>query len=290
MAQNSAIHVSQPSDFDSLNFSSSEVLAEPSSDPAPGAGATRGVGNTAPAAVYRPRPFSQVSIGGSVSALGVGVESSTNLIPHFNLRLTGDYLGFAVNNLQEQGFNVDGNLHLASARASLDYYPFHKGFRLSPGVMFYNQNHALATVGVPSGSAFTVNNETYYSESGTDAVHGSGRVRLGSSSPVFTATTGWGNTLPRAGHHFSFPFEVGAAFQDAPTISMTLGGTACYDAAHLYCTDIADTSNPLAVQIQQGVQTQVAKYQKDLEPLKTYPILSFGVAYSFGAGRISQVQ
>lgn len=283
-AQNSGNSVVQP--FESSSFDSSA----PVTDPAPASGTTRGISGPAPAVLYGTRPFSRFSIGGSFGALGAGVESSTNLIPHLNLRLSGNYLGFAVNNLKEQGFNLDANLHLASARASVDYYPFHKAFRLSPGVMFYNQNHAVATLAVPGGASFTVDNQTYYSETGDQAVRGAGRLRIGSSSPVFTATTGWGNTIPREGHHFSFPVEIGAAFQKAPTIAINLSGTACYDSTRLYCTDLSDLSNPIAAQIHQGVETQVAKYQKDIEPLKTYPILSFGVAYSFGSGRMSTVR
>ena len=44
---------------------------------------------------------------------------------------------------------------------------------------------------------------------------------------------------------------------------------------------INSKTDPIAIQIQNNLQTQVAKWSSDLEPLKTYPILSFGVAYSF---------
>jgi ubiquinone biosynthesis protein Coq4 len=33
--------------------------------------------------------------------------------------------------------------------------------------------------------------------------------------------------------------------------------------------------------VQSNLQAQIAKYKSDLDPLKTYPIASFGVAYSF---------
>jgi len=33
--------------------------------------------------------------------------------------------------------------------------------------------------------------------------------------------------------------------------------------------------------VQTNLQAQVNKYKSDLDPLKTFPIISFGVAYSF---------
>ncbi|HTJ29597.1 MAG TPA: hypothetical protein VL346_03825 [Acidobacteriaceae bacterium] len=255
-----------------------------STDPAPAGGTTRGIGSTAPAVLYGQRAFSRFSIGGSFGALGVGVAVSTNLVPHLNLRAGGNYLGFGVNNYSAQGFNIDANLHLASARATLDYYPFHKGFRLSPGVMFYNQNHAVANFTAQQGASFDLNDHTYYSATGDQTVRGLGRVRMGNGSPAFTATTGWGNTIPRAGRHFSFPFEIGAAFTSAPTFALDLIGFVC-DAHGENCVNVA--TDPDA---QANLRSQVAKYTHNLEPLKTYPILSFGVAYSFGSGRISTVR
>jgi ubiquinone biosynthesis protein Coq4 len=33
--------------------------------------------------------------------------------------------------------------------------------------------------------------------------------------------------------------------------------------------------------VQTNLQSQIAKYKNDLDPLKTYPIVSFGMAYNF---------
>jgi ubiquinone biosynthesis protein Coq4 len=33
--------------------------------------------------------------------------------------------------------------------------------------------------------------------------------------------------------------------------------------------------------VQTNLKTQIDKYKSDLDPLKTYPIVSFGVAYNF---------
>jgi hypothetical protein len=104
---------------------------------------------------------------------------------------------------------------------------------------------------------------------------------LNTTKPAFTVTTGWGNMIPRKGGHWSFPFEVGVAFIGAPALNVNLAGTACYDQAQTQCTNIASATNPIAIQIQGDLAAQLTKWNSDLNPLKTYPIVSAGVAYSF---------
>jgi hypothetical protein len=98
-------------------------------------------------------------------------------------------------------------------------------------------------------------------------------------------TTGWGNMIPRKGGHFSFPFEIGVALIGVPTLKVNLGGWVCYDQAQTQCANIANTTDPIAISVQSNLTAQVAKWTKDLNPLKTYPIVSGGIAYSFGARR-----
>jgi len=228
------------------------------------------------AAPYAPgyAPFSRAALGVSVSPLGVGVEATTNINSHINFRSNGSYFQYTANNIQTQGFNVTGNIKLSSARASIDFYPFHAGFRLSPGLMFYNGNHATATVGVPAGTSFSLDNNTFYSAAGANAVSGKGAFGLGNGHPALTMTTGWGNAIPRHGH-FSFPVEIGAAFIKQPTIKATLSGYVC-DQNGQNCVSAATNSY-----VQQALTAQLQKYQNDVNPLKTFPIVSFGVAYNF---------
>jgi hypothetical protein len=181
--------------------------------------------------------------------------------------------------------NANASLNLASAGAAVDIYPFHVGFRLSPGVLIYNQNQLTATVNVPGGSSFKLNGNTYYSANtnaatGASPVTGSGVLGLNTNKAAFTVTTGWGNMIPRNGH-FSVPFELGVAVIGAPTVNVNLGGWACTDQAQTQCSNLASGSNPIATQIQSNLTSQVAKWTSDLKPLNTFPIISLGVAYSF---------
>jgi hypothetical protein len=275
-----------------LFAASSVLLAQESSstsgfidsDAIPGAGATSV--SPAPAmSVPSARPFSKVAFGVGISPLGVQLSMSTNLNPHLNLRSTGNLFNYSTN-FTASGIGADAQLNMKSAGTALDIYPFHKGFRLSPGLLFYNANQVTASALVAGGTSFTLNDQTYYSANANSAtgatpVNGNALLSLHTTNPAFTITTGWGNTIPRKGH-WSFPFEVGVALTGAPSLKVNLGGWACYDQAQTLCTDITSKTDPIALQIQSNLAAQVAKWTKDAEPLKTYPIASFGVAYSFG--------
>ena len=230
------------------------------------------------------KPFSRVALGAGVSPLGVGMEVVTDLNQHFNVRMSGNLFNYSTS-FTTSGVTANAKLNFASAGATLDVYPFHKGFRLSPGVLFLNDNQLTATANMPGGTSFTFNGQTYYSANtnattGATPMTGSGGVILNANKPAFTVTTGWGNHIQRNGH-WSVPFELGVAFIGAPTINVNLAGWACTDQAQTQCGNIADPNNSVAVQVQSNLKTQIAKWNSDIEPLKTYPILSVGVAYSF---------
>lgn len=228
-------------------------------------------------------PFSRFGIGGTLSPLGIGAEFTTNVNPHLNLRATGSFFGYTTT-FGTNGFAANAQLKLASARTSLDVYPFHSGFRISPGVMFYNQNRIMVADTVAPGASFTLNDDTFYSANANSAtgatpVNGTAFLNLHATRPAFAITGGWGNPVARG--HWSFPFEVGVGFLGTPALSAKLNGWACYDQAQTQCMNLADLNNPIAAQVQNDLQVQLGKWNQDLEPLKTYPIVSAGVAYSF---------
>jgi hypothetical protein len=204
-------------------FSSSSLVAENEGSDA----AVTSVGPTRPASAISARPFSQVAVGAGVSPLGIGIDVSTNLNSHLNLRTSGSFFDQPIH-FTTNGFHADAQLKLASARTSLDIYPFHLGFRLSPGVMFYNQNRVTATDTIASGTSFTLNGDTFYSANanaatGTTPVNGSALMNLHATRPAFTITGGWGEPLARNGH-WSFPVEVGVALVGAPKLNVKLAG------------------------------------------------------------------
>jgi hypothetical protein len=249
----------------------------PLADPA----ATDGGGGHATASPFRGSsgsmgPLSRFALGGGISTTGINLQAATNLNRYMNLRATGNYFNYSVNNITTNGFTVGAKLNFASAGASVDFYPFPThGFRLSPGVLFYNQNAATATLTVAGGTSFSLNNTTYYA-SASNPVLGNGSLGLHTQNPAFTMTTGWGNMIPRKVGHWSFPFEIGAAFTGAPTLNIALTSGQICDAQGQNCVAVATNAS-----VQQNLAAQVAKYSSDLNPLKIYPIVSGGLAYSF---------
>lgn len=229
-------------------------------------------------------PLSRIGIGAGVSPLGIQLQAATNLTGHLNLRATGNFFNYSTT-FTSNGIAADAKLNLASAGIQADLYPFRSGFRVSPGLLFENQNQLTAATNVAPGTSFTLNSTTYYSanaNAGTGAtpVVGTGTLGLNTTKPAFMATVGWGNTA-RGDHHLSFPFDIGAAFVGAPSVKVNLTGWACQDEAQTMCSNLADPNNPISAAVQSNLSAQVAKWTSDLNPLKTYPIVSVGVVYSF---------
>ena len=229
-----------------------------------------------PSASLADRPFSRIALGAGISPLGIQLQVATNLNRYMNARATGSFFNYTMDNISTNGFDVSAQMNLASVGASLDLYPFPRhGLRFSPGILFRNTNEVSGTFTAEGGTSFTLNDYTYYS-SPANPVRGNGVVGLHTQNPAFTMTTGWGNVIPRKGSHFAFPFEIGAAFIGAPTVDVALTSGQVCDAQGQNCLNVATDAD-----VQQNLRAQVAKYKNDLDPLKTYPILSFGVAYNF---------
>lgn len=234
------------------------------------------------------RPFSRLAWSEGISPLGVNVNVVTNLGEHANLRSTESALFYTVNNIQTNGITLGATMRFFSTQLALDIYPWQgHGFHFSPGVLLYNGNHISASANVPSGESLTLDNTTYYSAypnpaTGAIPLSGSGSVVLNRYNPTPTLTAGWGNLMKHSGH-FTFPVEVGAAFIGHPLIKLNLAGWACLDQAQTMCTNLSDPANPIAVQIHQNLNSQLDQWKQKMAPLSSFPILSFGIGYSFGA-------
>ena len=253
--------------------------------------APAGYSNTLPSAVNpypKPQaalaPFSRFALAGGISAMGVNLQGAVNVNRHFNVRGVGNIFNYTLSNTSISGFTVNGNATLATAGAAIDYFPWpNHGFRISPGALFYNKNGASATMVATGGTSFTLNDTTYYS-SPSNPVTGSGSVNLHEYSPAPTVSVGWGNLIPRRGGHFSFPFELGAAYIGAPVpaIAFTSGQVCANPQGTSNCQNVVGDPT-----LNANLQTQLAKYTNDLKPLRFYPIVSFGVGYSFSIRRLA---
>ena len=232
--------------------------------------------------------FSRLGVSGGVSSMGINMQVATNAMKNLNIRGIGNYFSYNMSNVYinssggANGIAVSGNLNFATGGVAADYYPWSRlGFRVSPGFMFYNQNQISAKGTATAGSTITLGSQKYYADS-VNPLNVSASLGLNTHQKAFMVTTGWGNLISRTGGHWSFPFEIGAVFTGVPALGMTVGGNACLtasDAASNGPTCVNMATNSTA---QTNLAAQITKYKNDLNPYTVYPIVSFGVGYSFG--------
>jgi len=224
------------------------------------------------------RFLSAIGIQLKAGVAGAGIDVAVPLAEHFNLRVGGSFFQYS-GSYAIDGITVDGEAKFRSGTVQIDYFPFHNGFRLSPGVTVYNGNNLNASAVVPGGQSFDLGDNSYTS-SATDPVHGTASMTFGNrTAPSFTL--GWGNLIPRKpGRHLSIPFEIGFQYIKDPRINMDLEGTACsYTGGENGCGNLK--SDPVA---QDYIQQELRDLQNDISPLRFYPIISIGVGWAFKFG------
>jgi hypothetical protein len=220
------------------------------------------------------QPFSRAGIDSHAGIGGIGFDLATPLLRKFNVRAGSEFFSYSTT-FQEEGANVAVRLRMRSGHASLDWFPFNGRFRLSPLIVFANNNRVQATALIPPGSTVTLNGEDYVS-SATDPLHGAGSIDFRKTSPGFSL--GFGNIVPRTNSHFSFPIEAGFYYTGQPDLKVTFTGSACDPAQPpaLGCQSVNQDTG-----FQQSLAAFMARNNHNLSYASFFPILSFGFGYSF---------
>ncbi len=210
-----------------------------------------------------------IGVGVKVSTLGIGGEVAVAVTHRSNVRFGFNAFNYG-HTFDKDGVTYKGALDLRSAQATYDLF-FFKEFHISPGVLVYNGNNVTANASVPGGKSFTLSNTNYVS-SAADPIAGTGKLTVYKAAPMILF--GIGNLVPRS-RHFSTSFEIGAAYQGPPRVTLNLSGSAC-DSTGLFCRSIS--SDPT---IQSNIAAEQVKLNKSASPYKFYPVLSFGVGFKF---------
>jgi hypothetical protein len=210
-----------------------------------------------------------VGIGVKVSTFGIGGEVAVGISHRSNVRVGFNAFSYG-HTFDKDGVTYKGDLKLRSAQATYDIFLL-KGLHISPGVLFYNGNQVSANASVPGGQSFTLSNTNYVSDP-ADPIVGTGKLTVYKAAPMLLF--GIGNLVPRS-RHFSTSFEIGAAYQGPPRVTLNLSGSAC-DSTGLFCRSIS--SDPT---IQSNIAAEQTKLNKSASPYKFYPVLSFGIGYKF---------
>lgn len=235
-------------------------------------------------------PFTFGATMESASTLGGQFTVAESLNRYMNLRSN---VGLLIGHkwVTHGGFTSHASITMQSIGTSLDFYPFpNHGLRFSPGILFHSEPATAAVRLAPfpwKTGPFTVNGHTYYAVATPCPKCGPMDPQPGPEPPfsyehlqlpktAFTMTTGWGNMIPRKKTGpWSFPVEVGVAFLGSPSLRSDIQNQIC-DAQYQNCQDAA--KNP---QFQSDVEAAIGSYKDHMDLLKTYPIISFGLAYSF---------
>lgn len=215
------------------------------------------------------RPFSSFAIGVKADTLGAGIEIATPLSRGFNLRSGANFIAYGYP-FDINGVNYNAELDFRSGEVRVDWFPWHNGFHISPGILYFkNSISAIATVA--PGQPFQLNDQSFVN-SVNDPVHGTASVLIPHKvAPMLTL--GFGNLLPRSGRHISVPFEVGVAYVGQMRVNVALSGTACTTDG---CVDMATDPST-----QNDLKEEVSNVNDDLSRFPIYPIVSLGFAYRF---------
>jgi hypothetical protein len=219
-------------------------------------------------------PFSSVGFATRFGLAGTGFDVATPVATRFNLRAGSDFFTYT-STFQEQGANVGIDLHLRSSHVALDWFPFGRRLRLSPQLVFGNNNRVLATAVIPSGSTVSLSGQNYIS-SYTDPLRGSGRIDFRKVSPGLSF--GFGNLVPRDRSRFSIPIEMGFYYAGQPTLQVAFTGSACdpnYPPS-VGCQSVDQDSG-----FQQSLTAFKVRNDHNLSYASFFPIFSLGFGYRF---------
>ena len=206
-----------------------------------------------------------------IGTLGIGFDGAVAVTDKSNVRVSADFFNFN-HDFNNDGITLAAHLKLRSVTAQFDWFPTGGGFHVSPGLMLYNGNRVDADSFAPGGKQFTLGGENLMSNP-ANPVNGTARVAFKKVAP--SIAIGWGNIVTRGNRRWTIPVEFGAVFSQAPTATMSLGGSACL-ANGTNCRNIATDAT-----LQADLRKQEAKLNDDLSFLKIIPVFSFGFGYRF---------
>jgi hypothetical protein len=204
------------------------------------------------------------------STLGFGADLGVRLARPVNLRV--GFSGFNYSRTVADGsIAYLGTLHLRSLQTVVDWFPWSRGFHLSPGVMVFNDNHATANALIPTGKTLTSGAEVFVSNP-KNPITGAASSSMRRVAPM--VLFGFGNLVPRT-RRFSVTSDFGVVFQGQPSTSFSLVGSAC-DTTGVHCRNVANDPS-IQADVRSGEQTM----RDDLSILKFYPVISVEFGYHF---------
>ena len=194
------------------------------------------------------------SLGIGLSTLGASAKLAQSLSENINLRLEYHGASYDTDGATD-GVNYDLDLDLSSVSLLFDWHTLNNGFRVTLGGL-YNDNRFSASSNLNSAN-LEVGDMTF-----TSAQVGQlqGDISFNSFSPYLGI--GWGRAVHQG---YSFNFDLGVVFQGKPDVDLrSIGGSLSNNALLL-----------------NEIETEERELQDDLGIFDVYPVISFGVTYTF---------
>lgn len=188
--------------------------------------------------------------------LGYGVDVTFGLASEFNTRFGFNMFDYEPNVEDEQDEDgpedIDLEISLQTIAALLDWHPWAESFRFTLGVVV-NNNEVVLTADI--GDTVEINDREY-------AISDlEGKITFDSVAPYLGL--GYGNAVRGGRVHFAF--DLGVMFQGEPEVSLT--------------ATASDGSQQ--ARLQADLDAEKADLQSDLDPFTMYPVVSFGISFTF---------
>jgi hypothetical protein len=186
------------------------------------------------------------------SSLGYGVAVGHTIAPRVDLRVSSGTLAFDHSGTTDN-LNYTGSVRLQNIAALVDLHPTNGAFRLTTGLVLGSDH--IDVHGSAQNGTYVINGNTYNaSQVGTV----DGTAKFGSAAPYF----GIGLGAPkRLGIYFTA--DAGVVLRNVTT-TLNASGPAANDPQ--FQSDLAQARND---------------FQNSASALKTYPVISFGLATRF---------
>jgi len=199
------------------------------------------------------------NVGLTAGTLGAGINVATPINDSFQLRLNVNGAKYS-HTQKEEDVDYDADLKFANVGLLVDYFPFESvGFHLTGGA-YYNGNKIDAS-GKPNASGNIEINDIEYDV--TELGKLDAKLDFDKFAPY--AGIGWGNDSRSEG--FGFSLDLG----------VLVGQT------HVGLTPTYGSAATAAVRqsIDADIVAEQKKLDDDLDKLKVYPVIMFGVTYTF---------
>lgn len=196
-----------------------------------------------------------VAIGLKGSTAGAGLDLTLGLTKGLNVRAGANAFSLSQTR-SEFDTTYDAELRLRSASLLLDLHPGGRGFRLSVGGV-YNQNEVEGDSN--DKTTVTINGTTY-----PVALVGTISAKATTNELCPYVGLGWGNAVGK-GNRVRFTFDIGAYYHGSPKVSVT---------SHV---NPAVPPNLIPQKFYDDLEAERRRVENDVSGYKFFPVVSLGL-------------